>query len=247
MKIIFLDIDGVLNVISQSHDDYGAIFHNHFMDNLKELINKTGAKIVISSSWRKSGLKEMQDLWTTRNLAGEVIDVTPSLYLQKGGSICFWNDKLQRQPTEKVHGYSIPRGCEIEYWLKNEAEKFGDIESYVILDDDTDMLLNQMDNFVQCSNNQHHEDCVDIGYGLTKLCTEKAINILNNINTEELVFNTCSVRLRNCLLRARFSNKLTFSQLSKTPSYELLKHRNFGKRSIVEIKEYMKERNIDWV
>lgn len=247
MKIIFLDIDGVLNVVAQGHDDYGAIFHTHFMDNLKELIDKTGAKIVISSSWRKSGLKEMQDLWATRNLAGEVIDVTPSLYLKKDGSIVFWNDKLQNHPTEKIHGYSVPRGCEIEYWLKNESEKHGDIESYVILDDDTDMLLNQIDNFVQCSNNQHHEDCIDIGYGLTSLCTEKAINILNKINADELVFNTCSVRLKNALLMAGFTKETTFSKLSKTPSSELLKVRNFGKRSVVEIKEYMKERNIDWI
>ena len=51
MKIIFLDIDGVLNVIPQGHDEYGAIFHNHFIDNLKRLIDKTNAKIVITSTW----------------------------------------------------------------------------------------------------------------------------------------------------------------------------------------------------
>lgn len=179
MKIIFLDIDGVLNLISQGFDQYGSIFHNNFVNNLKTIIDATGAKIVLSSSWRKNGLEEIQEMWKFRQLPGEVIDVTPSLYLKKGGSIEFWNDKLTQHPTPKIHGYSIPRGCEIEYWLKNESEKFGEVESYVIIDDDIDMLFNQKDNFVQTSDNKDHEDCIDIGYGLTFKCAELAIKILN--------------------------------------------------------------------
>ena len=110
-------------------------------------------------------------------MPGEVIDVTPSLYLKPGGSIVFWNDKLIEHPTPKIRGYSIPRGCEIDYWLR-EDRKFS-IESYVILDDDDDMLLSQRNNYVQCSGNTDHEDCIDIGYGLTKICMKKAISILN--------------------------------------------------------------------
>lgn len=179
MKIIFLDIDGVLNVIEKGRDEYGQIFHQHFVDNLKKIINETGAKIVLSSSWRKSSLTIIQEMWKFRNLPGEVIDVTPSLYLQKGGSIVFYNNKLQEQPTPKINGYSIPRGAEIEYWLKNESSLIDKVTNYVILDDDTDMLYNQRNNFVQCSNNTKHEDCIDIGYGLTNICTNKAIEILN--------------------------------------------------------------------
>lgn len=247
MKIIFLDIDGVLNVISQGHDEYGAIFHQHFMDNLKRIIDETGAKIVISSSWRKSGLKEMRNLWKHRNIAGEIIDVTPSLYLQKGGSICFWNDKLSRKPTEKINGYSIPRGCEIEYWLNLEKDNY-DIESYVILDDDVDMLLSQKNNFVQCSMNDNHYDCIDLGYGLTDKCTEKAINVLNKKDDviKNKVFDFCSVRLKNCLLIAGYTKDVTFDKLLSTTTFELLKFRKFGKRSIIEIKELMKERGIDY-
>lgn len=185
IKIVFLDIDGVLNVISQGYDEYGSIFHQHFMDNLKQVIDETGAKIVISSSWRKSGLKQMQDMWKHRNVAGEIIDVIPSLYLKKGGSIQFWNEKLEQHPTQKIHGYSIPRGCEIDYWMKNESSKFGEVENYVIIDDDNDMLLHQEKFFVQCSENPDHEDCVDIGYGLTKICADKAIEILNKKQSHE--------------------------------------------------------------
>ena len=62
MKIIFLDIDGVLNVIPQGRDEYGAIFHPEFVANLKHIIDKTGAKLVISSTWRMSGLKIMKEI-----------------------------------------------------------------------------------------------------------------------------------------------------------------------------------------
>jgi len=50
MKTIFLDIDGVLNVIPQGFDQYGSVFHQHFINNLRYLIEQTGAKIVISSN-----------------------------------------------------------------------------------------------------------------------------------------------------------------------------------------------------
>ena len=178
IKCIFLDIDGVMNVIPQGYDKYGGIFHDHFVKNLELLVNETNAKIIISSSWRKDGLNDIQAMWKDRGLAGDVIDVTPSLYLKKNGSIQFWNNKLDRHPTEKIHGYSIPRGCEIDYWLKNESQKFGNIINYVIIDDEKDFLFSQKDNFVQCNYLFHHIDNIE-GYGLTTECTNIAIKILN--------------------------------------------------------------------
>lgn len=195
MKIIFLDIDGVLALMHQEHDEYGSLFHQQFVDNLKFIIDETQAKIVISSSWRKSGLVEMKNLWKHRNLPGEIIDTTCSLYIQKNGGIQFWNNKLNEHPTPKIHSYSIPRGCEIEYWLKDkgfyhcvwdeskqdEICKESGIESYVIIDDDSDTLYNQRNNFVKTSGNMDHEDMLDMGYGLTKKCAELAIKILNKM------------------------------------------------------------------
>jgi hypothetical protein len=84
MKIIFLDIDGVLNnVYCESRDKFGCTFHSNFVDNLRSIIDKTGAKIVISSSWRTDGLDIMKDLWKYRDLPGEVIDVTPDYRFNK--------------------------------------------------------------------------------------------------------------------------------------------------------------------
>jgi len=177
MKIIFLDIDGVLNLISQGRDDFGSIFHQHLVDNLTTLVESTGAKIVMSSSWRfnskklmkmsteemssyvhkpitrtqliKDGIDYCQGMWKHRNYPGEVIDITPHIDICK-------------------------RGEEIQMWLDNHEN----ISQYIIIDDDIDMLDSQLDNFVQTSENWDHEDNVE-GYGLTKICAEKAIEILN--------------------------------------------------------------------
>jgi GTP-binding protein HflX len=46
-KIIFLDIDGVLNVIGQGRDEFGQTFHKHFEDNLRWIIEQTGAETAI--------------------------------------------------------------------------------------------------------------------------------------------------------------------------------------------------------
>lgn len=164
MKAIFLDIDGVLNTevfITAIHelfkgqnphekmmDEFGNRFDPLALRFLNYIIEKTGAKIVISSTWRLSGLKWMQEMWKARNLCGEVIDVTP----------CFTgNSKL---PFDE----RFERGSEIKMWLDQNP-----VESYVIIDDDDDMLPEQQENFVQTIQ----------FYGIMLADAEKAIKILN--------------------------------------------------------------------
>ena len=130
MKIIFLDIDGVLNCEDGYREGLCEYVggHQSFYPPSKDLINllieETGAKIVISSSWRKDGLDRMKEIWKAEGMSGEVIDTTPSLYLQKNGSIHFWNGHESKHPTPKIRGYSIPRGCEIEHYLKYDLKFF---------------------------------------------------------------------------------------------------------------------------
>jgi hypothetical protein len=153
-KIVFLDIDGVLNLMRPERDEFGSLFHEVFVENLKLIIDETDAKIVISSTWKMDGLQKMQDMWNSRNLPGIVIGITPN------GYNIFINDFI--------------RGDEIKAWLdKNPTD------NYVIIDDDNDMLEEQMKYFVQTSNNPEHFDSLDIGYGLTKQCAKQAIDILN--------------------------------------------------------------------
>jgi hypothetical protein len=163
MKVIFLDIDGVLNVYGQGHDQYGQIFHKHFEDNLKWIIEETGAKLVISSTWRFAGLQVMKDMWKSRQLPGEVIDITIDAYQYVEDGMEEFYDKVER-------------GHEIQQWLDEHQTE---VTHYVILDDDNDMLQSQRHNFVRTANNINHPDCIDIGYGLTRICAEREIRILN--------------------------------------------------------------------
>jgi hypothetical protein len=157
-KIIFLDIDGVLNsekaylrgdckYVEWEWEDGTKENHQSFCPVSKLYINHlikiTEAKVVISSTWRHSGLDFMKKIWEVEEMAGEIIGITPS----------FRGD---------VDGYTMPRGCEIEKWLSDKGfihinwsvekqqdivEKSG-IENYIIIDDDSDMLYSQRNHFV---------------------------------------------------------------------------------------------------
>ena len=160
MKVIFLDFDGVLNVIPQGHDDFGGIFHPQFVDNLKRILDETGAKLIISSSWRHGGLERMKRMWEFRGYPGDIIAITPDL----------WRNVVGEDFHERME-----RGHEIQSIL----DRMPEITNYVIIDDDDDMLPSQRSHFVMTSNNINHPDCIDIGYGLTNECANKAIRILN--------------------------------------------------------------------
>lgn len=158
MKIIFLDIDGVLNCqdayqagecryVTWFNDlgeqEHYSAFCSWSKEWLNKLIEETGAKIVISSTWRRSGLDFMKKVWELEGMSGEIIGVTPSF-------------------RSAVDGYTIPRGCEIEKWLNDAGFKHinwsrekqekkmesSGIENYIIIDDDSDMLYKQRKHFI---------------------------------------------------------------------------------------------------
>lgn len=137
-KVIFLDIDGVLNTPSyavqahamwkrtdgwfKSRDKYGQVFDPMACACLEYLVNTTGAEVVISSTWRKSGLQVMKDMFKDREVYIDVIDVTPE------------SDFI--------------RGTEIEMWLAENDW----VTNYVILDDDDDFTPDQIkSHYVDCS------------------------------------------------------------------------------------------------
>lgn len=115
MKIIFLDIDGVLNSAryDKNKSDYDSNIDVSRLELVKTLIDCTGADIVLSSSWRSHWDPEGKDTNETgRELEGifkqygiKLFDKTPSL----GGN----------------------RSKEIRAWLSRRE----DIESFVIIDD----------------------------------------------------------------------------------------------------------------
>ena len=55
MKVIFLDIDGVLNGVDyvKRHGRFGVIVDPERMQLLRQIVNATGGEIVLISSWRE--------------------------------------------------------------------------------------------------------------------------------------------------------------------------------------------------
>jgi hypothetical protein len=157
--IIFLDIDGVFNCQlfykSQEYDDYKQAKKQLRKDVKKERIDRLDyysgqickerikwfsdlceeidAEVVISSTWR----------------LGKTIDELQEIMDYCGGSF-----KIISK-TERL-GYE--RGIEISKWLKDNIKPethgchYYDFHKYVIIDDDSDMLLNQRFNFFQTDN-----------------------------------------------------------------------------------------------
>lgn len=171
MKIIFLDIDGVLNnevfpnafwaILKQAElkreqakslhkivmrDDYGNYFCPTATNALAYLIENTKAKIVISSTWRFMGEEKIKQMWIDRKLPGEVIGVTG------------------RHDTRH-------RGEEINDWIDNWTTENAEIMNYVIIDDDDDMMPHQKNCFIHTNPT----------YGLTFDDAAKAIEILGEI------------------------------------------------------------------
>ena len=79
MKILFLDIDGVLNSLDSSHK-LGTLhkFAPKSIKALNDVLKATGAVIVISSSWRFShSYQEMEDLLQEQGVKCRVVGQTP--------------------------------------------------------------------------------------------------------------------------------------------------------------------------
>lgn len=138
MKVIFLDIDGVLvtrNSIKYQHlnfpDDSSIQFGKKAVKNLNKLIRLTEAKIVISSTWRLfHSLDKLQEIFITQGVKGNIISTT----------------SVERATIEE----DIPRGQKIADWLENNST----VKHYVIIDDD-----------VQADCIQFHPyNCVETSY-----------------------------------------------------------------------------------
>lgn len=119
-KILFLDIDGVLNSADYMVACGGKFDHKQIdpaaVARLNRITDTTGCKIVVSSTWRLlyDHLEDLKTALTGYGITGEVIGKTPF----------------------KPNALRFVRGKEIEFWLE---ENHGTYSKFVIVDDDTDM------------------------------------------------------------------------------------------------------------
>ena len=151
-RIIFLDIDGVLNSLKydrQRTDKDGNIDETR-MALLKELVDHTHAEIVLSSSWRKH--------WNVDNGLCDHIGLELNATFEKYG--------LKIVDKTSVLGAS-ERAAEIQAWLEEHASE---IQAFVILDDTFGGWGSLSDNLVKTDSR--------IGRGLEMKHIEMAKKIL---------------------------------------------------------------------
>lgn len=72
MRLIFLDVDGVLNK-SHGKDEFDPLM----MKNLKHIVDSSGSEIVISSDWRRSGANLARLRSELMSYGMNFIDTTP--------------------------------------------------------------------------------------------------------------------------------------------------------------------------
>ena len=159
MKVIFLDIDGVLN--SDEYFDKIKKMQIHGIESeididkvklLKMAVDETGAKVVITSSWRHTKkAKELKELLSSYAI---YVDSTP-----------FIENK---------------RGLEIKQWLLENQN----VENFVILDDEIFDSYDQslMEKLIKISNGNGHS----FGEGLLFKDVNKIIERLGRKRLEDV-------------------------------------------------------------
>lgn len=105
MNIIFLDIDGVINL------DLGWCSESIIV--LNEIIDHTEAKIVISSDWKyEYSISTLRNIFLNQEIKGEIIGFTSDVYIAN----------IQKLAENRV--------LEIKEYIKEN-----DIDNYIAIDD----------------------------------------------------------------------------------------------------------------
>lgn len=86
MKVLFLDIDGVVNPFQTDYDgNIVSKINDNCVCNVKKVVDETGCKIVISSTWKVSNslMDVLEEELFPKLPNGCVIGCTPTLIPQK--------------------------------------------------------------------------------------------------------------------------------------------------------------------
>lgn len=174
MKVIFLDFDGVIT----SPDSKWKI-DMHKIKIINDICDKTGAKIVVSSTWRMGYCDDVS-----------VFHEHLKQYFIKHNYLDKFKDTFDKfisniiGMTECIDGL---RGNEIKSYMNEHPE----VENYVIIDDDSDMCDDQLCNFVQ----------TDTWDGITERDAKLCVDILNGIKILNPIRMNYELRFRWMLMR----------------------------------------------
>lgn len=138
INVVFLDFDGVVNTpmwrningklrTKYNFPENGSVNNWQACQWLSKFCKERGYSIVVSSTWRKSGLETCRKCLYNGGVwqSIPIIDKTPVL--------------------------DTKRGYEIQNWLDTQVEKGIKIKRWIIIDDEDDMVSKeQFDRLVLC-------------------------------------------------------------------------------------------------
>lgn len=169
MKFIFLDVDGVIKPLNDSEPIWG--FNAECLANLKLILDRTKAKIVLSTSWRDSH-SDVGFIMDWLDKAGInkdlIVGCTPNL-IHLSEERYQWDDELGQFINTSNDNWTGSRGHEIFEWMKMNSTL---IDKCVILDDDPLAAQHEIHKrsvmFCHC----------DAAIGLTAQNAKKAVDFL---------------------------------------------------------------------
>lgn len=161
-KVLFLDIDGVLNSNFWNDNHQREISDGTLIDEKKikllaYLVKKTNSKIILHSGWRTWFDSELKPL---RIEAERLIELLEKEDLHIDGL----TPDLTTEEIRKAKKFSMVKADEILLWLKSH----NDVSGWVVLDD-LDLHNDQV---------AQHQVKPDQATGLTVEDVEKAVKIL---------------------------------------------------------------------
>lgn len=128
-RVLFLDIDGVLNsnfwnASHQKEISDGTLIDEGKIKILASLVKRTGAKIILHSGWR---FWFDSDLRPLRTEAERLVE----LFANEGLTIAGVTPDLTTEEIRKTKKFSLVKADEILMWLKTHE----DVTEWVVLDD----------------------------------------------------------------------------------------------------------------
>ncbi|CAE8586335.1 unnamed protein product [Polarella glacialis] len=153
MKLIFLDLDGVLVTRRL------GVFEDKLRDNLKTVVEQTGAKIVLSSDWRRHPFARAEARRELQKVGLDFISFTPCM-----------SQYIAQRPTE------------IMTWKRDNARnpELENLTHWVAIDD-RELLSERHGSFLRGHFVQTHPM-----QGLTEAAAQECIRILNQpVEAEE--------------------------------------------------------------
>lgn len=156
MNVVFFDVDGVLNSEKFLCETHGEFINPKNVANLKMIVDATGAKLVMTSDWRKQVIDKDISKTHVRELIDRLADAGMEVYGATSSG-----DELRNK-------YGVyTRACAVKDYVTANA-----VEGYVIFDDmDMDWEAEGLDS--------HWINTENVLAGLTEADARNAISIIN--------------------------------------------------------------------